>query len=598
MRLINRLATYIEAHWLLVVFALAFLGFLIRVVNLQQSPPSLYWEEAALGYDAYAVFKTGKDSHGNPWPITAFVSFGDYKPALYFYAIIPFIALFDLSVWAVRMPSVLAGTSLILAVGLLSFLLFSRERSFPARWIAILSALFTTISPWAIQFSRGGWEVNLATAFVSWGVVLWLWATQNMNETTRKTAKVSSGTILFTTVAGTVLMCLALYTYHATRVVVPGLLIALALHRMIASGIFQPPWQKWTVRLNQSATLGQSLLLAIVCSFILALPLLQALRQPVIQQRFAETSLLADGRAVQLSNALREEAGQRWWAKVLYHRWIVSSWLVAQNAASHFTPQFLFLTGDANLRHSTQMAGLFYPLDALWIVMGLWGWRKLSRSTRYLLGLWLCVGVVPAALTQAAPHALRLLPTLPVWMMIVASGIVGSFESLTSALKRFSYASLFTFVLAGSVLLVFSIQFGLHWRYLQVIYPVVADEQWQYGYAEMIQAVSAYQKTNPNTPIYITREYGRPAMYYWFFTKADPVSVQKNDSVAEKDQEEILSYQNMHFISTVNEAKPGLIVASPKGLEQLQKQQRDVTLLSTIRGRNNQPIWQIFQLSE
>ena len=41
------------------------LAIFLRFFNLSNNPPSLYWEEAALGYDAYSILKTGKDFHGH-----------------------------------------------------------------------------------------------------------------------------------------------------------------------------------------------------------------------------------------------------------------------------------------------------------------------------------------------------------------------------------------------------------------------------------------------------------------------------------------------------------------------------------------------------
>src|SRR3989344_5582438 len=85
------------------------LAAVLRLVGLGSNPPSLYWEEAALGYDAYSLWRTGKDYHGNSFPLVAFPSFGDYKPSLYFYVAAPFVGTLGLSEMAVRLPSALAG---------------------------------------------------------------------------------------------------------------------------------------------------------------------------------------------------------------------------------------------------------------------------------------------------------------------------------------------------------------------------------------------------------------------------------------------------------------------------------------------------------
>ena len=87
------------------LIAVLILAAVLRFYHLDSNPPSPYWEEAALGYDAYSILKTGKDFHGHSWPLIAFESFGDYKPSLYFYATVPSVAIFGLNTFAVRFPS-------------------------------------------------------------------------------------------------------------------------------------------------------------------------------------------------------------------------------------------------------------------------------------------------------------------------------------------------------------------------------------------------------------------------------------------------------------------------------------------------------------
>ena len=74
---------------------------------------SPYWEEVALAYDSYSLLETGRDHHGNPWPLVAVESFGDFKASFYFYAALPFIRLFGLNVLAIRLPSAIAGLYLV-----------------------------------------------------------------------------------------------------------------------------------------------------------------------------------------------------------------------------------------------------------------------------------------------------------------------------------------------------------------------------------------------------------------------------------------------------------------------------------------------------
>src|SRR5215207_2988516 len=102
------------------IIAILLVAFFLRLYQVTQLSP--YWEEVALGYDAYSILKTGKDHHGNSWPLVAFESFGDWKPSLYFYAIVPFIQLFGLNTFSVRLPSILSGVAIVGGVGTLAYL--------------------------------------------------------------------------------------------------------------------------------------------------------------------------------------------------------------------------------------------------------------------------------------------------------------------------------------------------------------------------------------------------------------------------------------------------------------------------------------------
>ncbi len=114
----------INSRWFigLVAAILLGLGIGVRFYHLTSLPPAPYWEEVALGYDAYSLGLTGKDHHGHPWPIAAFESFGDWKPSGYFYAAAISIKTFGLSVWATRFPAVLAGCLLVLLISLSGWL--------------------------------------------------------------------------------------------------------------------------------------------------------------------------------------------------------------------------------------------------------------------------------------------------------------------------------------------------------------------------------------------------------------------------------------------------------------------------------------------
>ena len=76
----------------------------LRFIALDKIPVSPYWDEVAIGYNAYSIAHTGKDEYGKWFPLL-FASYNDYKmPGEIYLSIIP-ISLFGLNVFSTRFIS-------------------------------------------------------------------------------------------------------------------------------------------------------------------------------------------------------------------------------------------------------------------------------------------------------------------------------------------------------------------------------------------------------------------------------------------------------------------------------------------------------------
>ena len=96
-------------------FLIILISIFLRFYKLGVNPPSLTWDEASLGYNAYSILKTGADEYGNKFPISI-RSFDDYKPPLYVYLAVPSIGIFGLNEFAVRLPSAIIGILSVIAI--------------------------------------------------------------------------------------------------------------------------------------------------------------------------------------------------------------------------------------------------------------------------------------------------------------------------------------------------------------------------------------------------------------------------------------------------------------------------------------------------
>jgi len=141
------------------------LGLVSRFYLIDKAPPHLSNDEISIAYDAYSVAYSGRDEHGNAYPLS-FESHGTYKTPVYSYTLIPLIKIFGNSELVARIPSIIAGLITVVMAGLIA-LEMTKNKS-----IAIYAALILLICPWHIVTSRMVLEANLALALLSVG--MWL----------------------------------------------------------------------------------------------------------------------------------------------------------------------------------------------------------------------------------------------------------------------------------------------------------------------------------------------------------------------------------------------------------------------------------------
>jgi hypothetical protein len=111
------------------------------------------------------------------------------------------------------------------------------------------------------------------------------------------------------------------------------------------------------------------------------------------------------------------------------------------NYLTYFGPDFLFISGDHNPRHSTQFGGMLLWITLPLLLAGLAAaWEKRHQPFMRFLFLGLLTAPVSAALTEeSVPHALRAAVTLPFLLVLCVEGIVLLRDHAT-AWRRGAYA--------------------------------------------------------------------------------------------------------------------------------------------------------------
>ena len=518
--------------WLTVIIVLAFI---LRFYKLD-SYPAINADEAAVGYNAYSLIQTGMDEHGNFWPIH-FQSFNDYKPGLYFYLVLPFVKVLGLNGWAVRIPGAFLGAMTVLIVYFLVKELFSDENvriKFYGLGFAEIAALMLAISPWHLHFSRGGWEVNAATFFITLGFWLFLKAGNNSKY---YVLSISSFVISF-------------YTYHAARVVVPLLGISLIC--------FQ--WKR--IRNN-----FKWFLVAGILSIILFLPLVRDLAKGSVFSRAAGVGLFTDPGPLNRINEQRGEHAnyQGIIPKIIHNKAVNYGLAFLSNWSRHFYGEFLFLSGDEIQRDKVPETGEMYYLDFIWLIIGLCAIIKNAKNWAPIL-FWLIVAPIAAALTFQAPHAIRANNMVIPLVIISAYGLL---NTLYWFKKQKMFISLITYSLLFIVIIwLFASYEHEYWIHMAKEYPYSS----QYGMNELVNFIKENQSNYKK--IIVTDSYDQPYILFLFYLKYPPKKFQEGHVLTEKDKFGFSTVKNFdkYYFEPIkfDEIRPGnpnsLIIGADKDI--------------------------------
>ncbi len=364
-------------------------GLFFRLWQINSLPPSPNWDEVSLGYNAYSILKTGKDEWGNYLPLI-FRAYGDYKLPVYVYALVPFIAIFGLHSWSIKIISILAGTALIYIAYLTTKKITKSEN------IALIFAALIAFSPWSIFLSRIALEANL---------FLLLFALSFYFLVSKKL------------LPSTFFFALSLFTYNSSRVWLPFYLIALGCT------IYA---QKIKFKIID--------FLPLVLSAII---LIFQFSNQSATARYQWVSILDQG-AVNRINELRSTYPRYLVNKVTYF-----IFEAGKNYLSHFNPLYLFKTGGSHYQFNIPNFYLLLPVLIIFFILGLYYlFTHLKHSSFLLLLFFLFVSPLPSAITRDAPHILRGLTFVYFSTLIISLGF-SSFKKYTSIAIILLFLSVF-----------------------------------------------------------------------------------------------------------------------------------------------------------
>lgn len=500
-----------------------FFASILRLWNLNTVPPHLTPDEAALGYNAYSILKTGKDEHGIFLPLV-FKSFGDYKPGFYVYATVPVVAVFGFNEWSVRLPSALFGILSVYLLYLITQQIFPKNKNLP---LAI--SFVAAINPWLIYFSRGAWEANMSLTLTLLGMYFFFKALRE------------SRFLIFSTI----FFGLTLITYQGAKL--SSAIVILLL-------IFTYWNEFWKVE-------RKYLLSSIIVGSIISLPI-------VLSLLFGQTgrlkvfSIFSNSRSDSFLQNMFIQSNEKKWGLnyFLFHsdsydtfRGILGRWF------NHFSGRFLFFEGDwPNPRHSAPYQGMLLMSDLLLLLYGLFDTlkNKLTKEKLFII-LWLILAPLPAVLTRDQVHAVRALNMAIPLIFIIAFGL----NSLMNVIYENKYKSVL--ILVGSLVYLGGILYFFDAYFVHV--PSHNSKLWEYGYKQIVQTITPIQ--NNYETIKIQQSFSQPYIYFLFYQKYDPAKYQKQVKFVESGFKGDVGYieklDNIQFVPidwSINRGDHGALI--------------------------------------
>src|SRR5690606_18663454 len=306
---------------------------------------------------------------------------------------------------------------------------------------------------------------------------------------------------------------LSLYTYHAARIVVP----------LLGLGFLIFYWQDLLKNIKP-------VVISLLLGLILLIPLVKDLTGPAGISRAAGVGIFSDPGPL---NEINEQRGEHpdlssFSAKVFHNKPVNYSLAFLENYMEHFNGEFLFLSGDEIQRNRVPEHGQMYMIDVLFVIIGLFIFIKLENGR--IIGWWLIVSPVAAALTFQSPHSLRA-QNMVVPITIISA--FGAWHLMKWFGETFLKTKLFVSVFQLSVFSIIAWSFlryqHLYWVQMSRSYPFSS----QYGVKDLVEYVKSVQD-NYETVI-ITDRYDQPYILTLFYLKYPPSLFQNDHELTARD---------------------------------------------------------------
>lgn len=459
---------------------IATISVFLTVIQKTPVPPGFNSDEAAFGYNAYSLLKTGKDEYGTLLPLRL-KSFGDYKMPLYSYLSVPFVAVFGLNEFSARALNIALSFILPFCVYLLSEELFRNKK------ISLLSAFLVAVSLGLHIVARHAHEAYLASVLTTLTAYFTLKSLQK--PSIKHITSLASSSFLL------------LFSYHPGRLFVAAFLFFTFL---------------FGFREKKKMFLVPAILLIVICVFSIS----DLIYKP---ERLKNLAFFSNEGFTLTIQELKTEGG----IKYLYNPLFIGIKEIVGDHLTYYSPQFLIENGDENYRFGYPGMSIMTPVEYLFICAGIYFLFKNKEKWRWFILFLIAVSPLSASLSWSKSSLTRSLFLLIPLLVTSSYGMYHGMKSIRSNLRT-----------AGAVIvmLVFLFFFIFEWDFYLFHYPkrLITIHAWQAGYKQ----VNSFIKDNYGKydTFYITRDIGMPYIFTLFYLQYPPQKYQKQAALTAADE--------------------------------------------------------------
>lgn len=485
----------------------------LRLYHLASIPPGPGLDEVSNGYNAYALLKTGRDEYGRHMPLLL-QAYNDFRPAFFVYFTIPFIQMFGLTVFAIRLPSVVLAVLTTLSLFFLTSGLYRHESDKEKRYdsfgsgfdfitVSSLSAsFFYAISPWNMYSSRFSNEVNMSLSFFVFALTFFVFALKKSVH-----RKVGWGLFLLSVIC----FVISFYSYHGIKLFLPFFIAGLII-------IF---FRDLFIR-------KKMLFIGVAVGIIMLIPLFIAFSNPATRVRLGAVDLLHQNPHLVSSSAdriLYDTAHNDRLGMVFDNRRVLLFYQFMQNYLRNFDPTWLFLMQD-NKSFSIPDFGPFYLFELPLFLLGIYVFittDRISKQIKWMLLVWICASIMPSALSGESPHLNRTNTIVPAFLVLMGIGLTYLLCKINTVKNFWGKSAGYGGVL---VIIVFSFLSFLHAYFVNL--PYMYSKSFQYGVVDAFIYAKDHEKDVTRIIVANDNNLLEGYMYYLFANRYDPAEYQKS----------------------------------------------------------------------